>query len=105
MKVSESLSAISAYPVPYRTLSVFMTRRGLDAGAEADADVICSDAYRLARADVLWWLSKAPNITQGGQSYSFTEEERTSMRAEALGEYNTLEETKKARYGYKGSRL
>lgn len=106
--VAESLRGINAYPVPGRTLATVMTRRGLDGEAEATADVLVSDAYMLAYADVLMWLSKAPNVSQGGQSYSFSEDERKAFRLEAGAIYADLEpdgDLTRIKYGYKGDRL
>ncbi len=106
--VAESLRGVNAYPVPGRTIATVMTRRGLDGEAEATAGVLTSEAYMLAYADVLIWLSKAPNVSQGGQSYSFSEDERKAFRREAGAIYADLEPEglmTKARFGYKGDRL
>lgn len=56
------------------------------------------------------WLSSAPDISQGGQSFSFTDEQRILMRnrAHALQDkYMDVEEALQNNpvYGYKGSRL
>ena len=54
------------------------------------------------------WLSKAPNISQGGQSYSFSEDERKDFRNEAKGLYDECGEDKAdilPKFGYKGTRL
>ena len=68
-----------------------------------------SDAFRLATADLWIWLSAAPNISQGGQSYSFNDQQRKEMRDRALAIIDELEEENagepQIKYGYKGSRL
>lgn len=106
--VNESLKGINAYPVPQRTLDSIMTIRGLYGDMEADPGILAGGAYLLARADVLMWLSRAPNITQGGQSYSFSDEDRKQFRLEAGAIYADLEPDgimTKTRFGYKGNRL
>ena len=108
MTIYESLQGINAYPVPSRTIETIMLKRGIPASAEADAGALAGAPYNLARADLLFWLSMAPGITQGGQSYSFTDEQRNDMRNEAQSLYNELEpdsDSSRTRYGYKGERL
>ena len=108
MTVTESIKGINAYPVPERTLSTIIAKRGLYGDAEATADILSGDAFMLAHADVLMWLSRAPNISQGGQSYSFSEDERKQFRLEAGAIYADLEPEgvmSKTRFGYKGDRL
>lgn len=106
--VLEALKSVSAYPVPLRTLVETAERRGLTLTDEATQEVLTGKTYRLALADLLLWLYLAPNITQGGQSYSFSDEQRKQFRNQANALYNELgEETASAQpiYGYKGSRL
>lgn len=80
--------------------------RGLSLDAEATAEVLKSDAYKLAKADLLVWLANAPNISQGGQSYTIPDEVRESFRNQADSLYNEVKGIQhNARYGYKGSRL
>lgn len=104
----DSLKAISAYPIPLRTLTETAERRDLSVTAEATQEVLQSKTYRLAKADLLLWLSIAPDISQGGQSFSFTDEQRKDFKRQAQGIYDVLEPSQKAgrvTYGYKGSRL
>lgn len=106
--VLEALKGVNAYPIPLRTLVKTAERRGLSLEGEATYDLLSGRDYRLARADLLLWLSIAPNITQGGQSYSFTDEQRRDMRNEAQALYDEFEEDApqtKPVYGYKGDRL
>lgn len=102
--VFDTLRAVSAYPVQADTIRAMAAAHGIDPNADAaDTD------SRLAEAGLLLWLSLAPNVTQGGQSYSFTDEQRADMRrrAKALAAQVAEEEGKHAPnvYGYKGSRL
>lgn len=100
------MRGINAYPVPPATLNGIAVARGLDLDANATAEGIAGKPYRLSRADLLMWLAGAPNISQGGQNYSFSDEQREQFRSEAQAELDELEpDTKHTKYGYKGSRL
>ena len=106
--ILESLKGISAYPVPLRTFVETAELRGLSLVESATQEVMIGKAYKLAKADLLLWLSLAPNITQGGQSFSFTDEERVQFRNQAKALYDECGEVSAATkpiYGYKGSRL
>lgn len=109
--ILETLKGVNAYPVPLRTLVEFSEVRGLSLEREATQETLTTNAYKLAKADVLLWLSLAPNISQGGQSYSFSEEQRQQFRNQAKALYDECGEVDNANattgpvYGYKGSRL
>ena len=106
--VLETLKAVNAYPVPLRTFIETAEQRCLTLNEEATREVLTGRGYRLAYADLLLWLSYAPDIAQGGQSYSFTDEQRADLRSRARAIYGELEEESdipKSNYGYKGSKL
>lgn len=108
--VLESLKGINAYPIPLRTLTSVAGKRGLQLTADAAQEIQKSKAYNLAVADLLMWLSDAPDISQGGQSYSFSDEQRKEFRNRANSLYRDFGAdneagTPKPIYGYKGSRL
>lgn len=106
--ILETLKGVNAYPVPLRTLDGVAEDRGLTLTDEATREVMRGRAYNLALADLLLWLAYAPNISQGGQSYSFTDEQRTQFRNRARGLYEEFGEESAATkpiYGYKGDRL
>lgn len=107
--VLEALKGVNSYPVPLRTLTKTAEQRGLTLTGTATQEVLRGRAYNLAVADLLLWLSLAPNVTQGGQSYSFTDEQRTQLRNRAEELYAEFGEdeagTPQPIYGYKGSRL
>lgn len=106
--VLETLKGVSAYPVPLRTLVETAELRGLSLEEAASQEVMVGKAYKLAKADLLLWLALAPNITQGGQSFSFTDEQRQQFRNQAKALYDECGEVSAATkpiYGYKGSRL
>lgn len=105
--ILESLKGINAYPIPLRTLVETAEGRGLALHDEADAEFLRGKAFRLATADLLLWISLAPNISQGGQSFSFSDEQRTRLRQQAQAIYDELEPTgaNATAYGYKGDSL
>lgn len=107
MTISEALKGINSYPLPIRTLQEVSEKRGLSLDAEATIEILQSSAYNLAYADLLVWLSYAPAVSQGGQSYSFTDTQRLEMRNRASEIYDEQNEDNapKTRFGYKGSRL
>ena len=90
-KVIEKLKGFNPYPVPLRTLVETAEKRGLDLDGEATAEVLKGKAYNLARADLFLWLSFAPDISQGGQSFSFTDKQRTRLRNQAEALYAEFE--------------
>lgn len=85
MNVIETLRSLSAYPIPRPTLTNIAEWAGLDVDAVVDARMRRTGAYRRAEARVYIFLSEAPNVTQGGISYSFSEEERRRLRRKADG--------------------
>lgn len=106
LTILEALKGINPYPLSAATLNTVAAVRGLTLTAEATTAALNTSAYRLAKADVLIALSEAPDITQGGISYSFTDEQRKDFRDEANAIYDELgDERPKTKYGYKGSRL
>ena len=66
--VLEALKGINAYPVPLRTIQRIAEKRGIVLQDEATQEMQQSRGYNLAVADLLQWLSEAPNVSQGGQS-------------------------------------
>ena len=107
MTVLDSLRSISGYPLSASALEMAAISRGLDIREEVTKDVAASDAYRLAKADVLMMLADAPDVTQDGISYSFTDEQRNSFRMSASVIYGECGDDTAGStiYGYKGDRL
>lgn len=103
--IVESLRALTAYPIPMPTLVSIAEGRGL---SPYDTTNNTLPNYRKAEADVYMWLSNAPDVSQGGQSYSFTDEQRKHFRQQAKAIYEATGEataSKSTIYGYKGTRL
>jgi hypothetical protein len=107
--VLESLKSISSYPIPQRTIEEISVKRNLTLNDTVSQNILKSTNYMLAKADLLMWLSLAPNVSQGGQNYSFTDQQRLLFRQRANAIYDMYEdeemEVLKPAYGYKGSRL
>jgi hypothetical protein len=105
MTIIESLKSVSGYPIPLSTLIDVAENRELKPEDEAMGEVRKSNKYKLAKADVLMWLSQAPNVSQAGVSYNFSDTERLNFRQQASVLYKDSGEKPKSIYGYKGSRL
>ncbi len=107
MTILDSLRGINAYPISLRTLDEAMTRRGLNGLDEATQEVLQGKDYNLAIADLLIWLACAPAISQGGQSYSFTDEQRQQFRNRAHQLWDGYDDDglSTTQYGYKGDRF
>lgn len=107
--IEDALKGINAYPIPQRTIIEIALRRGCGLSDEMTRENLTARPFNLAKADVLIWLSLAPNITQGGISYSFTDEQRTKFRNQANDLYSVFDDDEqgapKPIYGYKGSKL
>jgi len=104
--ISESLRGITAYPLPNKTILGVTMRRGLVDSSEVTRAIMLSKGYRLAEADLLKWLSKAPDVSEGGVSFSFSQKERDSFTREADSIYSEYgEPTINDTYGYIGEDL
>lgn len=106
MTLSDYLRGLSNYPLSEEALQSILSKRGLDGKSTmTDDKLLC-----LVTADVYRWLSTAPDISQGGQSYSLSDNIRKYYlrRANELyreaGEPESVHE-EHPRYGYKGERL
>lgn len=106
--ILEAIKGINAYPIPFRAIAEIAIERGVDINEEATDESLNSKKYKLSVADILLWLSQAPNISQGGQSYSFSDEQRAHFRRRANAIYGDLGEDSsitRPTFGYKGNRL
>ena len=106
MTLIDYLRGLTNYPVPEEALQSILSTR-VDGDPEFDPT---EAPMLLATADLYRWLSTAPDVTQGGQSYNLTDATRAYYRARANALYRAAGEpesitTGHARYGYKGDRL
>lgn len=108
MNVLQSLRSLSSYPIPTATIEDVADGVGLDIDTELTQELRKDKRFKRAQARVYIFLSEAPNVSQGGISYSFSDEERRSfrLRAESLLE-QIGDATSEAgvEYGYKGEDL
>lgn len=109
MTIRESLLALSAYPIPMWTIEAISLKRVVALDSEYSLSTSTDSGYRLATADIYKWLYFAPNVAQGGQSYSFTDEQRSLYKKLAMAVYSELGDSElgslKGNYGYMGTRL
>lgn len=109
------LQGLNAYPIPRHTVDMIAVKRGLYPDQDVTyryQDERLQRTVSICEADVYAWLSMAPDVAQGGQSYSFSDSERAAFRrkANALYRANGEEESvisdgKATAYGYKGDKL
>lgn len=110
MTIAQSLQTLNAYPLPPYIVEQVCIARGIDTEGELVKSTLKSPKYILAEADIFRWLAQAPNVSQGGQSYNFTDAQRADFKRQAIRRYKEQgEETElqslRTTYGYKGSRL
>lgn len=105
--VIQSLKNLSSYPIPLAIIQEIADGRGLDGNNEATSVVRASGSYKLAKADVYDFLSEAPNISQGGISYNFSENERKRFKFKSIGIHNELgiDSVSGSTFGYQGEDL
>ena len=83
MTVRESLKAVHHYPIAESAINDIADERALELNEEATLEVRLSSPFKLAKADVILWVSEAPNITEGGISISISEAARERLRQKA----------------------
>lgn len=108
MNVAQSLKSLSAYPIPSATLQDIAEGVGLAADALLTPDMRRSGEFRRAQAGVYLFLSEAPNVTQGGISYSFSDDDRKRFRTRAESILDELGDDATgygACFGYQGEDL
>lgn len=104
MTLREHLRGLTNYPVSEEALDSILARRGGGSYTPGDGNTL------LAIADLYCWLSTAPDVSQGGQSYSLTDEIRRNYRRKANAYYRLCGEPESVTqetttFGYKGDRL
>lgn len=108
MKVSELLQSVNAYPIPANIIMEAGVRYGLELEVEATKEIINSSGYKLAKADVYTYLAGAPNVTQNGISFSFSEDDKKyflNVASSIRTEEGVEDATSGQKYGYMGEDL
>lgn len=107
--INSSLKCISAYPISDEVIANVCTKRGLTPSDEFTAATFSTSTYQLSKADIMIYLSQAPDVSEGGVSFSFSDAQKSYYRKSAIAVYKTLGDTDAIaqlnNYGYKGSRL
>lgn len=102
MTITDSLKALSGYPIPADLIQNAIEESGLT-DEECTLEVRRSNEYKSAKAKIYRFLEVAPNVSQGGISYSFSDEARKRykrMADDLLAEIG--EDGGGVEYGYQG---
>jgi hypothetical protein len=104
MTVETALRSISNYPITSSVISNIADEAGIDANGVANQEMRRSSGFLHAKALVYEYLAQAPNISQGGISYSFSQDERKvfSTKSSMLKKQAGIEEAAEIGYGYVG---
>lgn len=105
MTVSESLKSINNYPIPPYVLTKSAIKNGMSLEEEVTSEILISREYRLMEADVYAFLSGAPDVTQNGITFSFSQEQRDwflSMSNSIKEELGVSDASSGQGYGYMG---
>lgn len=107
MNISQSLRSLSAYPIPSATLQDIAEGAGMSADYELTPELRLSNEFRRAQAGVYLFLSEAPNVTQNGISYSFSDDDRRRFKTRAENILDELGDTtiSGVSFGYQGEEL
>jgi hypothetical protein len=108
MDVLQSLKSLSNYPIPKATIQDVADGVGLSIDTELTQELRKDKNFKRAQAQIYFFLSEAPNVSQGGISYSFSDEERRRFRLRAesiLDEIGDDGISTGVAYGYKGDSL
>ena len=105
MTVSESLRSINSYPIPPYVLTKTAIKNGMSLEDEITSESVISKEYRLMEADVFAFLAGAPDVTQNGVSFSFTDDQRDwflSMSNSIKADLGVSDASSGQGYGYMG---
>ncbi|MDR2834577.1 MAG: hypothetical protein LBV69_00030 [Bacteroidales bacterium] len=107
MTILESLKNINTYPIPNAVIEVVAIKRGLDINSEVNSEILNSNAYLLATADIMKWLGNVPKVSQSDVNFSLLEKNQDDLKELADDIYSELEPPKKiiSNFGYKGNKL
>jgi len=83
MTVLVALQSLSNYPVPAQFLQTVSVERGIKLDDSFDTELAKTRAYRLLKSDVYEFLSKAPNISENGVSFSLSDKDKANFASKA----------------------
>lgn len=102
--ISKSLKSLSSYPIPSATIEEVVEGFGLNPGEEVTPEIRRSKVFMLAKAGIYDFLSEAPNISQAGISYSFSDDDRKRFKSKAESIRSEFGSSQGV-YGYQGEDL
>lgn len=105
MNILESLKSLSGYPIPRLSLENIAEECGLSASDDATADVRATKPFKRAKARVYILLSEAPDVSQGGITYSFSDEDKKRFRTQAQDLLGEIGDDMSDNYGWQGENL
>lgn len=107
MNINQALRSVTTYPLTADFLESVAVGAGLSLEDMATEELLNSRVYKKALGRIYLYLAEAPNVSQGGISFTFSESDR--VRYERKGNELLREATSGAegntRYGYKGENL
>lgn len=83
MTIGSALSALSNYPIPSAVVQNIVEGSGLGAEDEASIEIRKTNAFKRATANIYSFLATAPNVSQGGMTFSFSASERQLFQKKA----------------------
>jgi hypothetical protein len=107
MNVLQSLKSLSNYPITTATIQNIADGLGLGINTELTVELRQGKDFKRAQAGIYFFLAEAPNVSQGGISYNFSDEERKMFRTKAESILYEIGDdiNTGAEYGYKGADL
>lgn len=81
MTILNSLKSLNGYPIPQLSLENIIEEVGLSATQERTPAVRDGAPFKRAKARVYLLLAEAPDVSQGGISYSFSDEDKKHFRS------------------------
>lgn len=108
MTILESLKSLSGYPISRLSLVNIAEEVGLTADGEATEGERKSAPFKRAKARVYLLLAEAPDVSQGGISYSFSDEDKKHFRMQAQALLDEVGDDTSAisdEYGWMGENL
>ena len=89
----DALKGVHSYPVQAKFIERVSFERALTLETEFTTEILNSSNFKLAEADILLWVSTAPNIQEGGIQIGIIYSDRVSLRARANAVYNSISGT------------
>lgn len=83
MNISQSLKAITLYPIPTMVIENILDEVGLTASETISASIRKGAEYKRAVAQLYNWLALAPDVTEGDVHYTLTNAQRNDLKSKA----------------------